>query len=81
MTAAPADIRRAEAASPDEAAAFWDSRLRSPLCAEEDRAAFAAWREREPANAAAFERLQGGIGALHDAFNASAATTPAARRP
>ena len=72
MTAAPADIRRAEAAPPDEAAAFWDSRLRSPLCTEEDRAAFAAWREREPANAAAFERLQGGIGALHDAFNASA---------
>ena len=29
MSAAPLDIRRAEAASPDEAAAFWDSRLRS----------------------------------------------------
>lgn len=72
MSAAPADIRRAEAASPDEAAAFWDSRLRSPLCAEDDRAAFAAWRERDPANAAAFDRLQAGIGALHDAFNASA---------
>ena len=72
MTAASADIRRAEGASPDEAAAFWDSRLRSPLCTEEDRAAFAAWREREPANAAAFERLQAGIGALHDAFSASA---------
>jgi transmembrane sensor len=72
VNALTADIRRAEAASPDEAAAFWDSRLRSPLCTEEDRAAFAAWREREPANAAAFERLQGGIGALHDAFAASA---------
>ena len=72
MSAAPLDIRRAEAASPDEAAAFWDSRLRSPLCTEEDRAAVADWREREPAHAAAFERLQAGIGALHDAFNASA---------
>lgn len=72
MTAATSDIHSAEAASPDEAAAFWDSRLRSPLCTEEDRAAFAAWREREPANAAAFERLQSGIGALHEAFAASA---------
>jgi transmembrane sensor len=63
---AAADLRR----TPDEAAAWWDSRLRSPLCTEEDRAAFAAWRE-APANAAAYQRLQGGLDALHDAFAAS----------
>jgi len=60
------DLRR----TPDEAAAWWDSRLRSPLCTEEDRKAFAAWRE-APANAAAFERLQSGVAALHEAFAAS----------
>jgi transmembrane sensor len=53
-------------------AAFWDSKLRSPLCTEEDRAAFTAWREREPGHAEAYERLQAGIGALHDAFAGSA---------
>lgn len=57
--------------TPEEGAAFWDSRLRSPLCTEEDRAAFSVWRE-DPANAAAFDDLQAGIGALHEAFNASA---------
>lgn len=63
---AAADLRR----SPDEAAAWWDSRLRSPLCTEVDRDAFATWRE-APANAAAFERLQAGVAALHEAFAAN----------
>ena len=63
---AAADLRR----TPDEAAAWWDSRLRSPLCTQVDRAAFAAWCE-APANAAAFERLQSGVAALHEAFAAS----------
>jgi len=62
------DLRR----EPDDTAAFWDSRLRSPLCTDEDRAAFAAWRAADTANAAAFDRLQDGIGALHDAFASSA---------
>ncbi|HYG25499.1 MAG TPA: FecR family protein [Caulobacteraceae bacterium] len=69
MSAEALDMRHA---APDEGAAFWDSRLRSPLCTEEDRAAFTAWREADPANAAAFERLQAGVAALHEAFNASA---------
>lgn len=69
MSALPADLRKA---SPDEAAAFWDSRLRSPLCTEDDRAAFSAWRDADPAHAEAFDALQAGIGALHEAFNASA---------
>lgn len=53
-------------------AAFWDSRLRSPLCTEADRADFRVWREADAANAAAFDRLQAGIGALHEAFEADA---------
>ncbi|MGE5567349.1 MAG: FecR family protein [Parcubacteria group bacterium] len=56
--------------TPDEAAAWWDSRLRSPLCTDADREAFAAWRE-DPDHAEAFERLQTGIDALHEAFLAS----------
>ncbi|HEX6860791.1 MAG TPA: FecR family protein [Caulobacteraceae bacterium] len=57
--------------TPDEAAAWWDSRLRSPLCTDADREAFAAWRA-DPANAGAFERLQSGLDALHEAFLSSA---------
>ncbi len=55
-----------------EKAAFWDSRLRSPLCTDTDRAEYRAWREADPANAAAFDGLQDGIGALHDAFESDA---------
>lgn len=62
---------RAEA-GPRERAAFWDARLRSPLCTEADRAAFAAWRAGDAEGAAAFERLQAGIGALHLAFESDA---------
>jgi len=65
MSLAP-DVRQ----TPDEAAAWWDSRLRSPLCTDADREAFAAWRE-DPAHAEAFERLQAGIDALHEALLSS----------
>jgi transmembrane sensor len=58
---------RPEPMSPNDAAAFWDARLRSPLCSDADRRAFEAWREADPANPAAFERLQIGLRALHEA--------------
>lgn len=58
--------------SPQEDAAFWDSRLRSPACTDADRAAFAEWRDRAPANAEAYEALQGALGSLHAAFDFSA---------
>ncbi len=59
-------------ATPAEEAAFWDSRLRSPLCTDADRAEFTAWRDADPAHAAAYEELQGKLGALHAAFDFSA---------
>ncbi|MEO6376682.1 MAG: FecR domain-containing protein [Caulobacteraceae bacterium] len=57
---------------PKQLASFWDARLRSPLCSDEDRAAFTTWRNADPANAAAFQHLQAGIDALHEAYSASA---------
>ncbi len=39
-------------------AGYWDARLRSPDCTDEDRIRFAAWRDATPENRAAFERLQ-----------------------
>jgi transmembrane sensor len=51
----------------DEAAAFWDARLRNPDCAAAERAAFEAWRAGDPANAAAFEKLQQALDALRAA--------------
>lgn len=70
MSGESANLRAA--AGPEAQAAYWDARLRSPLCTEADRADFAAWREADAAGAAAFERLQAGIGALHMAFESSA---------
>jgi transmembrane sensor len=50
-----------------EQAGAWDARLRAPDCTDEDRARFAAWRDADPANHAAFERLQSIIASLrHD---------------
>lgn len=43
---------------PDEGASYWDARLRNPECSREERIAFETWRASDPANAAAFERLQ-----------------------
>jgi transmembrane sensor len=51
----------------DEAAAFWDARLRNPDCTPAERAAFEAWRAGDPANAAAFEKLQQALDALRAA--------------
>ena len=45
-------------ADPDIAAAAWDARLRSPNCGDEERAAYAVWRDQCPENADAFDRLQ-----------------------
>lgn len=47
-----------DVATPQDGAAFWDARLRSPECTAQDRAAFARWRESAPANRVAFETLQ-----------------------
>lgn len=41
-----------------EQAAFWDARLRSPHCSDEDRAEFKRWQEASEANANAFDQLQ-----------------------
>jgi transmembrane sensor len=41
-----------------EEAGTWDARLRAPDCNDEDRARFTAWRDADPANRQAFERLQ-----------------------
>lgn len=59
---------------PEEAASYWDARLRNPDCSREERATFESWRVADPANAAAFERLQ----AMLDALRASA-SRPALR--
>lgn len=49
------------------AAAWWDARLRSPLCTPDDRKAFAAWCTASEENRAAFDRLQTMVRALHGA--------------
>jgi transmembrane sensor len=41
-----------------EEAGTWDARLRAPDCTDQDRARFTAWRDADPANQQAFERLQ-----------------------
>ena len=50
--------------APGAAAAYWDARLRSPDCSDEERAAFRAWRDGEPENESAFEAMQTLLGAL-----------------
>ncbi|MBL8270473.1 FecR family protein [Steroidobacter sp.] len=52
-----------------EQAGFWDTRLRSPDCTDEDRAHFAAWRDADPAHRAAFERLQTLLATLNAGLN------------
>jgi transmembrane sensor len=47
-----------------EQAGFWDARMRSPLCTEEDRAQFSVWRDADPTHRAEFERLQAMFEAL-----------------
>lgn len=53
--------------SPQAAAGYWDSRLRAPDCTDEERAAFARWRDADRAHAVAFEQLQLIIQELRDA--------------
>ena len=48
----------------EEAAGYWDARLRAPDCGDADRAAFRVWRDAAPENAAAFERAQSIIAGL-----------------
>ena len=42
----------------EEAAGFWDARLRAPDCSDNDRTAHEQWKMADPANARAFEALQ-----------------------
>ena len=53
--------------NPESGAAHWDARLRSPDCTEAEHAAFAEWRDADPANRAAFERLQSILDQLREA--------------
>ncbi|GAA0464783.1 FecR domain-containing protein [Parasphingorhabdus litoris] len=48
----------------EEAAGFWDARLRAPDCSAADRAAHEEWKNADPAHAQAFDRLQKMIGEL-----------------
>lgn len=48
----------------EEAAGFWDARLRAPDCSAADRAAHQEWKNADPAHAQAFDRLQAMIGEL-----------------
>lgn len=57
----------ADLSNPESGAAHWDARLRSPECAEAEHAAFAEWRDADPANRAAFERLQSILHQLREA--------------
>lgn len=47
-------------------AGAWDARLRAPDCTDTDRAAFATWRQQNPAHRAAFEDLQAIVAALRN---------------
>lgn len=42
----------------EEAAGFWDARLRAPDCSAADRAAHEKWKNADPAHAQAFDGLQ-----------------------
>lgn len=63
--ASPQAPRTAADTALAEAASHWDARLRAPACGEADRAAFAAWRDADPAHRTEFERLQAILAALH----------------
>jgi transmembrane sensor len=47
-------------------AGYWDTRLRSPTCTEEDRARFASWRDAKPENRLAFESAQAIVKTLRE---------------
>lgn len=61
---APGDIWDIEGRDVKKAAAYWAARLSSEGCGPADRAAFAEWRDKDPAHAEAFERTQRGLRAV-----------------
>ena len=56
-------------AAAEDAAAYWDAKLRSPDCSPADREAFCVWRDASPENTEAFGELQALLGALRDNEN------------
>jgi transmembrane sensor len=52
-------------------AASWDARLRSPLCSDADRDAFAEWCAADPANARALHQLKSALSGLHEHYASS----------
>ena len=58
------DQDRKIAATAANDAGTWDARLRAPDCTDEDRARFAEWRDADPENGLAFERLQAIVATL-----------------
>lgn len=50
-----------------EAAAYWDARLRNPACRDEERAAFRSWIAEDPLHGEVFEQLQRSVSALRSA--------------
>ena len=50
-----------------DSAGYWDARLRSPDCSDNDRARFTAWRDSSADHRLAFERLQQLVCALREA--------------
>ena len=54
---------------PIEAAAYWDARLRSPDCTQDERQTFKLWYAEDPAHARAYDRAQLAFSALLDARN------------
>ncbi len=50
-----------------QAAAYWDARLRNPNCRDEERAAFRRWIAEDPLHAEVYEQLQRSVSALRSA--------------
>lgn len=50
-----------------QAAAYWDARLRNPDCRDEERAAFRRWIAEDPLHAEVYEQLQRSVSALRSA--------------
>jgi len=62
-------MREPALTSAQDAAAFWDARLRSPLCTSHDLIAFEAWRDARPEHADAYAALQAGLDMLRQAYS------------
>ena len=59
-----ANSKRPTFESVEDAAAFWDARLRSPDCSDADRALFNAWCDESPEQARAYDAAQIMVSAL-----------------